>query len=159
MERHSKGGRKAGTGGLTMLGESPCDNCLRGLEHCKKNRLACGDYLHYMKKGAVIKRDRAPTADCYLRIQASGKTKHQQKISAGQKKGRTKKESLCKKEGSQTQSNGQESHPRARIKAYITKNKRRITQILIDETGILNLIEKEISAETQGLRRQIIIIT
>lgn len=78
-EYHSKGGRKAGTGGITMLGESPCDKCLHGSTYCGKNGLACQDYLHYIKKGKVRLRDRAPTRDCYMRIQASGQKKESSK--------------------------------------------------------------------------------
>jgi len=59
MERHSKGGRKAGTGGLTMLSDSPCDECEKQ-DSCRKEGVCCKDYVHYMKKGKVINSDRNP---------------------------------------------------------------------------------------------------
>lgn len=53
------GGRKAGTGNNTMLGEAPCDACSRQ-DKCKREGLCCRDYIHYMKKGTVINIDRTP---------------------------------------------------------------------------------------------------
>ena len=59
MGVRGKGGRKAGTGGYTMLSDSPCDECTKQ-DGCRKEAVCCKDYLHWMKKGKVINCDRNP---------------------------------------------------------------------------------------------------
>lgn len=155
MADHHYGGRKNGTGNHTMLGESPCDKCLRGIEYCKQNELACSDYLYYIKKGKIIKRSRVPTTGCYLRMQASGKTKHEQKIRSGQEKGRAKKESGAKKESTKAQISSQKESCKAqsaRKEACIINPKiKSIAQILIEESGVITLYQEQIKAHIKAL--------
>lgn len=135
-EYHSKGGRKAGTGGITMLGESPCDNCEES-KNCRNNGLACCDYLYYMKKGKVRLRDRVPSADCYMRIQASGSQKeNSQKVR--KEEGRSK-ESAYQKESRQEKGSSQKAH-------------RKKTCILgkIKASGILQILTRQSNLHHRG---------
>ena len=46
---------------------APCDDC-KSYHHCAENETACSDFVHYIKTGEILEKNRTTYENIYRRI-------------------------------------------------------------------------------------------